>query len=89
MCGLKGLPWSDVPTSHSHVDRPGKRITRTIRSFPSQNGLVSLAPRKSRSYLAPSLLCLITSADDVAAPPAVVISWMQGVLGIENKLAGT
>lgn len=93
---LKALPWKDVPASTATTTGRGRRATRTIRlaavpdwvEFPHAVQVAQLrrtVTGKNRKKTV-EVVYLITSADRVAAPPAVLAAWVQGHWGIENRL---
>lgn len=92
----KTLPWRDIPATTVTTARRGKRITRSIKvaavpdwiDFPAAAQVAQLrrtvTGRNRRKTV--EVVYLVTSADHVAAPPAVLAAWVQGHWGIENKL---
>ncbi len=92
---LKALPWNDVPAHRQSVTGHGKRVTRAIKvsEAPAWVGFAGAAQvaqvrrtvtRGGKKSV--EVVYLITSADHIAAPPAVLAAWVQGHWGIENKL---
>lgn len=92
---LKALPWKDIPATRTTTTGRGRRITRTVKvaavpdwiGFPGVAQVAQLrrtVTRRGRKTV--EVVYLVTSADHVAAPPAVLAAWVQGQWGIENRL---
>ncbi|MGW5323696.1 ISAs1 family transposase [Rhodococcus pyridinivorans] len=92
---LKALPWRDVPATRVTTTGRDRRITRTIKvtavpgwiDFPGAAQVAQIrrtVTKKGRKTV--EVVYLVTSADHLAAPPAVLATWVQGHWGIENRL---
>lgn len=93
---LKHLPWTRVPVgSQTTQTGHGRRVTRTIKvadaptwtEFPQAHQVAQLRRTLTKAgRTSVEVVYLITSADALTAPPAVLASWVQGHWGIENRL---
>lgn len=92
---MRALPWTDVPAHSSLQTRRGRRARRTIRvltcptwiDFPGAVQVAQLRRTLTRAgATSVEVVCLITSADHITAPPATLAGWVQGHWAIENRL---
>ncbi len=92
---LKALPWTQVPARSSTETGHGRRVTRTIKvatvpawvGFPSAAQVAQVRRTATKAgKKSVEVVYLITSADPVSAPPAVLAGWVQGHWSIENRL---
>lgn len=92
---LRDLPWKDVAAHRQTGTGHGRCVTRTIKvvAAPAWVGFTGAAQvAQVRRTVARGgkrsveVVYLLTSADHIAAPPAVLADWVQGHWGIENKL---
>jgi len=89
------LPWADVP-AHSTVTRGhGRRVRRTIKvvdapAWVQFTGATQIAQLRrtvtKNGAKTVEVVYVITSADHATAPPATIVTWVQGHWGIENRL---
>jgi predicted transposase YbfD/YdcC len=90
----KALPWKDVP-SHSSVQKGhGRRAHRAIKVLAAPAwitfaGAAQVAQIRRTTTRAGKktveVVYVITSADHIAAPPAVLAAWVQNHWHIENR----
>lgn len=91
---LKALPWKDVPARSVTDTGHGRRVTRTIKvaapawvTFPGAAQVAQVRRTVTKAgKRTVEIVYLITSADPVAAPPAVLAAWVQGHWSIEKGL---
>lgn len=92
---LKALPWKDVPAHRATTTGHGRRATRSIKvaDAPAWTGFTGAAQvaqlRRTvtkNGKKTVEVVYLITSANHLAAPPAVLAGWVQDHWGIENRL---
>jgi len=92
----KALPWKKVPSHRVSSRSHGRRGTRTIKVIQAPEwveftGAAQVAQIRRTLTQADGkksveVFYIITSADDRAAPPPVLATWVQGHWGIENRL---
>ena len=92
---LKALPWAKVPGHSATQKGHGRHTTRTIKvvdapAWVEFAGAAQVAQVRRTSIRngkkTVEVVYLITSAGHLAAPPAVLASWIQGHWSIENQL---
>jgi predicted transposase YbfD/YdcC len=92
---LKALPWKDVPAYSTVQHGHGRRARRTIKvvtcpdwvDFPGATQVAQLRRSVTRAGTTTvEVVYLVTSAERIAASPAVLASWVQGHWGIENRV---
>ena len=92
---LKALPWKDVPAYSTVQSGHGRRARRTLKvvacpqwvDFPGATQVAQLRRSVTRAgRTTVEVVYLVTSAERIAAPPAVLASWVQGHWGIENRV---
>lgn len=90
----KNLPWKDVP-SHTSVQKGhGRRAHRVIKvltapawiTFAGAAQIAQVRRTTTRDgKKSVEVVYVITSADHMSAPPAVLAAWIQDHWGIENR----
>jgi len=90
----KNLPWRDVPSHATVQTGHGRRTHRAIKVLTAPAwitfaGATQVAQVRRTTTRAGKknveIVYVITSADHLTAPPAVLASWIQGHWGIENR----
>lgn len=91
---LKALPWKDVPAHTATQVGHGRRATRTIKAvqaptwigFAAAHQVAQIRRTTTRNgKKSVEVVYVITSADQIAAPPPVLAAWIQSHWGIENR----
>jgi predicted transposase YbfD/YdcC len=91
---LKALPWKDVPAHTTTQVGHGRRATRTIKAvdaptwigFAAAKQVAQIRRTTTRNgKKSVEVVYVITSADQIAAPPPVLAAWIQSHWGIENR----
>ncbi|TWH10356.1 hypothetical protein L618_004000000110 [Rhodococcus rhodochrous J45] len=81
------LPWRDIPVTRVTTTGRGRRITRTIKvtavpgwiDFPGAAQVAQIRRTVTKTECKTvEVVYLATSADHLAAPPAVLATWVQG-----------
>jgi predicted transposase YbfD/YdcC len=91
----KRLPWKDIPAHSSLQKGRGRRTRRTIKvttapawiTFPGAAQIAQIRRTvTTKTGTTVEVVYVITSADNHAAPPAVLAAWVQTHWGVENRL---